>query len=223
MKGAIKKAEELAEEHGYFVPQQFNNAANPEIHRSFSTSPAPVMVPPVPIPATNASSWSSPNCSTISLTPGAEGMKGAIKKAEELAEEHGYFVPQQFNNAANPEICFFQHFARSRDGSAGTDSGHERIKLVVTKLFYELVLTPGAEGMKGAIKKAEELAEEHGYFVPQQFNSRDGSAGTDSGHERIKLVVTKLFYDFFPRRLTVNFIRSGACADSRRRRNEGRH
>ncbi|MBT2713933.1 cysteine synthase A [Pseudomonas sp. ISL-88] len=38
------------------------------------------------------------------LTPGAEGMKGAIKKAEELAKEHGYFVPQQFNNAANPEI-----------------------------------------------------------------------------------------------------------------------
>ena len=34
-------------------------------------------------------------------------------------------------------ICFFQHFARSRDGSAGTDSGHERIKLVVTKLFYD--------------------------------------------------------------------------------------
>lgn len=38
------------------------------------------------------------------LTPGAEGMKGAIKKAEELAEQHGYFVPQQFNNPSNPEI-----------------------------------------------------------------------------------------------------------------------
>ncbi|MDS9998694.1 cysteine synthase A [Bacillus atrophaeus] len=38
------------------------------------------------------------------LTPGAEGMKGAIKKAEELAEDHGYFVPQQFNNPANAEI-----------------------------------------------------------------------------------------------------------------------
>ncbi|KAA6442402.1 cysteine synthase A [Bacillus atrophaeus] len=38
------------------------------------------------------------------LTPGVEGMKGAIKKAEELAEEHGYFVPQQFNNPANAEI-----------------------------------------------------------------------------------------------------------------------
>lgn len=38
------------------------------------------------------------------LTPGAEGMKGAIQKAEELAEKHGYFVPQQFNNPSNPEI-----------------------------------------------------------------------------------------------------------------------
>src|SRR5690606_2735776 len=38
------------------------------------------------------------------LTPGAEGMNGAIKKANELASEHGYFVPQQFENEANPEI-----------------------------------------------------------------------------------------------------------------------
>lgn len=38
------------------------------------------------------------------LTPGAEGMKGAIAKANELAEQHGYFLPQQFENPANPEI-----------------------------------------------------------------------------------------------------------------------
>ena len=38
------------------------------------------------------------------LTPGPEGMKGAIAKAEELAKEHGYFMPQQFENYANPEI-----------------------------------------------------------------------------------------------------------------------
>ncbi|KNE21054.1 cysteine synthase A [Virgibacillus pantothenticus] len=38
------------------------------------------------------------------LTPGAEGMKGAIQKAEELQKEHGYFMPQQFNNVANPEV-----------------------------------------------------------------------------------------------------------------------
>jgi cysteine synthase A len=38
------------------------------------------------------------------LTPGPAGMKGAIAKAEELVEEHGYFLPQQFKNQANPEI-----------------------------------------------------------------------------------------------------------------------
>ena len=38
------------------------------------------------------------------LTPGPEGMKGAIGKAEELANKHGYFMPQQFENGANPEI-----------------------------------------------------------------------------------------------------------------------
>ncbi|OAO27918.1 cysteine synthase [Mammaliicoccus lentus] len=38
------------------------------------------------------------------LTPGAEGMKGAIKKAKELKEEKGYFEPQQFENPANPKV-----------------------------------------------------------------------------------------------------------------------
>ncbi|HAP31993.1 MAG TPA: cysteine synthase A [Firmicutes bacterium] len=39
------------------------------------------------------------------LTPGAEGMKGAIRKAEELAlENSNSFIPQQFQNPANPQI-----------------------------------------------------------------------------------------------------------------------
>src|SRR5271168_1154184 len=39
------------------------------------------------------------------LTPGAEGMPGAIAKAEELAKsDQRYFVPQQFENPANPAI-----------------------------------------------------------------------------------------------------------------------
>ncbi len=39
------------------------------------------------------------------LTPAAEGMPGAVRRAEELAAQHSnYFIPQQFKNPANPEI-----------------------------------------------------------------------------------------------------------------------
>ena len=39
------------------------------------------------------------------LTPGAEGMPGAVRKAEQLvAENSNYFMPQQFKNLANPEV-----------------------------------------------------------------------------------------------------------------------
>src|SRR5437879_6868272 len=42
---------------------------------------------------------------TLVLTPDTKGMHGAIRKAEELLMEHPeYFMPQQFNNPANPEI-----------------------------------------------------------------------------------------------------------------------
>ncbi len=40
------------------------------------------------------------------LTPGSEGMKGAIKKAKEMydSDPNKYFMPQQFDNLANPEV-----------------------------------------------------------------------------------------------------------------------
>ncbi|OOS26212.1 cysteine synthase A [Moraxella porci DSM 25326] len=38
------------------------------------------------------------------LTPAAEGMGGAIAKANELAAQDGYFMPRQFDNAANPQV-----------------------------------------------------------------------------------------------------------------------
>ena len=40
----------------------------------------------------------------LELTPGAEGMKGAINRAAELAEQDGWYMPQQFENPANPAI-----------------------------------------------------------------------------------------------------------------------
>ncbi len=42
----------------------------------------------------------------IILTPGAEGMKGAVARAEQMASENPnyFFLPQQFSNPANPEI-----------------------------------------------------------------------------------------------------------------------
>lgn len=42
----------------------------------------------------------------IVLTPGPEGMSGAVRRARELVEEYGdkAFMPQQFENPANPEI-----------------------------------------------------------------------------------------------------------------------
>jgi len=40
------------------------------------------------------------------LTPAAEGMRGAVARAEEMAQDPQYFMPQQFKNPANPEIHF---------------------------------------------------------------------------------------------------------------------
>lgn len=38
------------------------------------------------------------------LTPGSEGMKGAIARAEQLSAENGWFMPQQFQNPSNPDV-----------------------------------------------------------------------------------------------------------------------
>jgi cysteine synthase A len=40
----------------------------------------------------------------IILTPGPEGMKGAVRKASEISAQAGFFQPFQFSNPANPEI-----------------------------------------------------------------------------------------------------------------------
>jgi cysteine synthase A len=56
------------------------------------------------------------------LTPGSEGMAGAIRKAEEMAaSDPRYFIPQQFKNPANPEIhrkTTAEEIWRDTDGKA---------------------------------------------------------------------------------------------------------
>ncbi len=57
------------------------------------------------------------------LTPGAEGMSGAIRRAEEIsaAEPGKYYIPQQFDNPANPEIhrkTTAEEIWRDTDGQA---------------------------------------------------------------------------------------------------------
>ena len=42
----------------------------------------------------------------VVLTPASEKGTGMMKKAEELAEEHGYFLPRQFENAANADVHY---------------------------------------------------------------------------------------------------------------------
>jgi cysteine synthase len=42
----------------------------------------------------------------LALTDGSKGMSGAIKMAEEIANNTGAFMPQQFNNPSNPEIHY---------------------------------------------------------------------------------------------------------------------
>src|SRR5690625_7545770 len=54
----------------------------------------------------------------------------------------------------------------------------------------ELILTPGADGMKGAIQKAEELKEPHVYFMPEQFSNEDRkSTRLNSSHVAISYAV----------------------------------
>lgn len=55
----------------------------------------------------------------IILTPGAEGMKGAIRTAEEYARDPNYYMPQQFKNPSNPAIHFKTTGPEIFDDTAG--------------------------------------------------------------------------------------------------------
>lgn len=84
----------------------------------------------------------------VVLTPGTQGMKGAIKKSEELSKEiPDSFIPQQFNNPSNPEIhrkTTAEEIWRDTDG---------KVDIFIAGVGTGGTVTGVAEGLKS--KKAD--------------------------------------------------------------------
>ena len=122
----------------------------------------------------------------IVLTPGADGMKGAIAKAKELqAEIPNSFIPQQFNNPANPEIhkeTTAEEIWRDTDGAVdiiiagvgtgGTVTGVGEVlknkKPSVQVIAVEPTDSPVLSGGKPGGHKIQGIG---AGFVPEVYNS----------------------------------------------------
>ena len=91
----------------------------------------------------------------IILTPGAEGMKGAIEKAKELSSnDSDYYMPQQFENPANPEVHRKTTAQEIWNGTAG------KIDILVSGVGTGGTITGCGETLKKLNSKIKVIAVE---------------------------------------------------------------
>ncbi len=120
------------------------------------------------------------------LTPGSEGMPGAIKKAEEMAAaDPRYFIPQQFQNPANPEIhrrTTAEEIWRDTDGKAdilvagigtgGTITGVGEVIKPRKPSFRCIAVEPDASAvLSGGVKGPHPIQGIGAGFVPDILNT----------------------------------------------------
>lgn len=121
------------------------------------------------------------------LTPGSEGMAGAIRKAEELVgSDPRYFMPQQFKNPANPEIhrhTTAEEIWRDTDGQAdilvsgigtgGTITGVGEIIKARKPSFKAIAVEPAASPILSEGRKGPHPIQGIGAgFVPDVLNTQ---------------------------------------------------
>ena len=121
------------------------------------------------------------------LTPAAEGMAGAIKRAEDLAaNDPRYFIPQQFQNPANPEIhrrTTAEEIWRDTDGRAdvlvagigtgGTITGVGEVLKALKPTFRCVAVEPDASPvLSGGTKGPHPIQGIGAGFVPDVLNTK---------------------------------------------------
>lgn len=121
------------------------------------------------------------------LTPGSEGMAGAIRKAEELAaSDPRYFIPQQFKNPANPEIhrrTTAEEIWRDTDGqvdflvagvgTGGTITGVSEVIKARKPSFKAIAVEPDASPVLSGGQKGPHPIQGIGAgFIPEVLNTQ---------------------------------------------------
>jgi cysteine synthase A len=122
------------------------------------------------------------------LTPGPEGMNGAIRRAEELvtSDPAKYFLPQQFNNPANPEIhrkTTAEEIWRDTDGkvdfvvsgvgTGGTITGIGEVLKARKPGLQMIAVEPDASPvLSGGVKGPHPIQGIGAGFIPQVLNTQ---------------------------------------------------